>query len=137
MKKKILIASIILIIFVVAIIIVKKMNRILKDIDAKEVTSIKVHDVGKYYTIDKQEDIEYFIQNLAQMDIKIQPLPHNVDGGRGCIEIMKDDKMLVGIGLTSERFNVNGFCFSIEDKDFDRICEIINELSLNYEVHYY
>ena len=135
MKKKILIASIILIIFVVAIIIVKKMNRILKDIDAKEVTSIKVHDVGKYYTIDKQEDIEYFIQNLAQMNIKIQPLPHNVDGGKG-IEIMKGDELLVGIGLTSERFNVNGFCFSIEDKDFDRICEIINELSLNYEVHY-
>ena len=135
MKKKILIASIILIIFVVAIIIVKKMNRILKDIDAKEVTSIKVHDVGKYYTIDKQEDIEYFIQNLAQMNIKIQPLPNNVEGGRG-IYIMKGDEMLVGIGLTSERFNVNGFCFSIEDKDFDRICEIINELSLNYEVHY-
>ena len=136
MKKKILIASIILIIFVVAIIIVKKMNRILKDIDAKEVTSIDVHDVGKYYTIDKQEDIEYFIQNLAQMDIKIQLLPHNVDGGRG-IDIMKGDKLLVGICLTAERFNVSGFCFSIEDKDHDRICEIINELSLNYEVHYY
>ena len=136
MKKKILIASIILIIFVVAIIIVKKMNRILKDIDAKEVTSINVQDIGKYYTIDKQEDIEYFIQNLAQMDIKIQPLPHNVEGGKG-IEIMKGDELLVGIGLTSERFNVSGFCFSIEDKDFDRICEIINELSLNYEVHYY
>ncbi|MBQ1327862.1 MAG: hypothetical protein IIY49_07505 [Eubacterium sp.] len=135
MKKKILIVSIILIIFAIAIIIVKKMNRILKDIDAKEVTSINVHDIGKYYTIDKQEDIEYFIQNLAQMNIKIQPLPHNVDGGKG-IEIMKDDKLLVGIGLTSERFNINGFCFSIEDKDFDRICEIINELSLNYEVHY-
>ena len=135
MKKKILIVSIILIIFAIAIIIVKKMNRILKDIDAKEVTSINVHDIGKYYTIDKQEDIEYFIQNLAQMNIKIQPLPHNVDGEKG-IEIMKDDKLLVGIGLTSERFNINGFCFSIEDKDFDRICEIINELSLNYEVHY-
>ena len=110
MKKKILIVSIILIIFAIAIIIVKKMNRILKDIDAKEVTSINVHDIGKYYTIDKQEDIEYFIQNLAQMNIKIQPLPHNVDGGKG-IEIMKDDKLLVGIGLTSERFNINGFCF--------------------------
>ena len=135
MKKKILIASIILIIFVVAIIIVNKMNRILQNIDAKEVTSINVQDIGKYYTIDKQEDIEYFIQNLAQMDIKIQPLPHNVEGGKG-IEIMKGDELLVGIGLTSERFNVSGFCFSIEDKDFDRICEIINELSLNYEVHY-